>query len=1111
MGDAINLAARMEQAAPAGGILITEETHKLIAPLFETEALGPVKVKGKAEPVPARRVLAPKDMPGKVRGVAGLESPLVGRETEFAALEAALERLEAGVGGIVTIVGEAGIGKSRLVAEVRKRNLAEVCEPDGSPEPSQGLQSPQWVEGRCLSYGTSIAYLLWLDVLRGLLGLTPEATPAQALDTLRESVKGLCPESFDAVFPYLARIMSLPLEGGLAAKLEGRDSQDVKTHTFRAIQTLIACAASERPLVLVCEDLHWADPTSIELLEQILALTDRAGLLLICVFRPRPESNCWRVREMAARDFPHRHADVLLEPLSSGQSQVLVRNLLRIHTIPVQFRRRILSVAEGNPFYVEEILRGLIDQGAVIADEATGGWQVAEGAAEVELPSTLRGALLARIDRLQEDTKRVLKMASVIGRLFLYRILEAIAQEERDLDEHLITLQRQQMIRERARIPELEYIFKHELTREAAYNGLLKKDRRVFHRGVAQALEQLFPERVEEQLGVLAHHWERSGDARKAIAYLLRAGDQARMVYAHEESIDYYHRALGFLKERGERERTARTLMKLGLVHTAAFQPHKAREAYDEGFGLWEPGLPTEALAELGTPVGVLRFAAEEPLTLDPGRAGDDVSTFITGQLFEGLVEVDQDYNVLPAVAARWEIDQHGTRYRFWLREGLRWNDGTRLTAADFEHAWKRNLDPATGSPAAHLLYAIENGRALGEGEIDDPDRVGVTALNDRTLDVHLEGPTAYLLHLLAHPVAYPLPRTVVKAPGQLRVDPESFISNGPYQLLAWQQREQMLLGRNPFYRGRFPGNATRVECPIFTDFGAVLDAYAAGALDAISMINSDPGTIARARAAHGDELVFTPQLSTFYLAFRVDRPPFDDVRVRQAFAHAVDRESLAQDAWQGQYLPATGGFVPPGMPGHSSGIGLAYDPSRARRLLTEAGYPGGRGFPEVTWLYSGGSTREPVVPFLRNAWRRHLGLTLRVQYLEWKEFMDRGERDPAHLSLWGWFADYPDPDNMLRVVFHSAEGFNAPRWQSTRFDAVVEEAAEITDQRRRMDAYQEADRILVAEEAVALPLGYGRGRILVKPWVTVPRVPPALLRLKDVVCSPARRDDSEE
>jgi oligopeptide transport system substrate-binding protein len=151
------------------------------------------------------------------------------------------------------------------------------------------------------------------------------------------------------------------------------------------------------------------------------------------------------------------------------------------------------------------------------------------------------------------------------------------------------------------------------------------------------------------------------------------------------------------------------------------------------------------------------------------------------------------------------------------------------------------------------------------------------------------------------------------------------------------------------------------------------------------------------------------------------------------------------------------------------------------------------------------------VIPFLGDAWGRHLGVNLHAQYMEWKAFFDRGERDPAHLSLWGWFADYPDPDNMLRVVFHSAEGFNAPRWHNGHFDALVEEAAQVTDQQRRMELYQEADRILVAEEAVAMPLGYGRGRILAKPWVTVPRVRPAFMRLNTVVCSPAGSGDLAE
>ena len=257
MGDAVNLAARMESAADPGTILITEETHKLIAPLFDTEALGPIQVKGKTEPVAVYRVLAPKVAPVKPRGIAGLESPLVGREAEFRALQEAVEHLQAGVGGIVTLVGEAGIGKSRLVAEARKQTLAKVR------EPSQGWSSVQWVEGRCLSYGTSIAYLLWLDVLRGMLGMSVEDPPVAVRDRLRQWVQALCPDHLDDVYPYLGRLMSLPLEAEEKATVRDLEGEQLKAGTFQAVESLVESVAQQCPLVLICEDLHWADPTSV--------------------------------------------------------------------------------------------------------------------------------------------------------------------------------------------------------------------------------------------------------------------------------------------------------------------------------------------------------------------------------------------------------------------------------------------------------------------------------------------------------------------------------------------------------------------------------------------------------------------------------------------------------------------------------------------------------------------------------------------------------------------------------------------------------------------------------------------------------------------------------
>ena len=538
MGNAINVAARMERAAEPGTTLITKDTHKLIAPLFETESLGPIIVKGKTEPVHTYRVLASRIASGKVRGISGLDSPLVGREVKIAALQEALARLRGGVGSIVTIVGEAGIGKSRLVAELRKRNLENVS------KPTQGLNALLWVEGRCFSYSSSIAYTLWLDVLRGLLDVTVEDAPTLVRDVLQDWVIAFCPDSYNNVYPYLALLMSLPLTKEEDAFVNSVEPKKLKDSTFRALEMVFKVAADEQPLVLVCEDIHWADSTSLEVLEHLLGLTDRLALLVICVFRPRREHDSWQLQETVARDYGHHHIHLRLDPLGAEESEVLVGNLLHLEALPQGLRDRILGQGEGNPFYVEEIIRSLINEGAIVEDEVTGHWQATQVIAKVQIPDTLQGLLMARIDRLQMETKRVLQMASVIGRVFLYRVLDTIAEDERRLDDRLLTLQREELIRERARLPELEYIFKHELTREAAYNGLLKRERRVFHQKVAEALEQLFLEHIEKQVELLAYHWERAEELEKAIHYLLQAAERAARLYANEEAITLYTKAI---------------------------------------------------------------------------------------------------------------------------------------------------------------------------------------------------------------------------------------------------------------------------------------------------------------------------------------------------------------------------------------------------------------------------------------------------------------------------------------------------------------------------------------------------------------------------------------
>jgi oligopeptide transport system substrate-binding protein len=732
--------------------------------------------------------------------------------------------------------------------------------------------------------------------------------------------------------------------------------------------------------------------------------------------------------------------------------------------------------------------------------------------AELGIPQSVRVAIQSRLRVLPGSTQEVLRLAAVLGREFSFDTLAAATAAAAPDTAGAGAANRQEMLLdalERAEQAQLieavsegeggTFAFAHGLIPATLVDGLRVMQRRQLHRQAAAAIESRHPDDWE----TLAHHYSQAGQAEQAVVYLLKAGDRARSLYASQEAAGYYQQALVYLREQGDREGEARTLMKLGLVYTAAFQPDRAREAYDEAFRLWAPLRESREPEAAQAPAAVLRLAEMEPPTLDPGMMGDDTSAFIGAQLFEGLTRVDPEYNVLPAAASHWEILDNGQRYLFRLRPGLHWSDGLPLSAADFEYAWKRSLAMASQSPVAHLLYVVENARALGEGLIDDAGQVGVAALDRQTLEVRLEGPTAYLPHLLAHAVAYPLPRRIVEGPRQPWTDAENLVSNGPYQLAEWRRGDKLVLARNPFYPGQFPGNVDCVECRLFADFGSVLPAYEAGELDAISMINADQGTIARARTAYGSELAFMPQPSIFFLVFRTDQAPFDDVRVRQAFVHAVDRPALAREVWQGQYSPATGGFVPPGMAGHSAGIGLPYDPERAALLLADAGYPDGRGFPEVTWLCSGGSFDNPVIPFLRRAWQRTLGLDLEARSLDWAEFwgelMERRDRDPPHLSSWGWLADYPDPDSLLRVVFHSTEGVHPGHWHHARFDALVEKAGRIAEQPRRMELYREADRILVAEEAAVMPLGYVRGRILVKPWVTVPRVPPVMMRLKDV------------
>jgi oligopeptide transport system substrate-binding protein len=541
--------------------------------------------------------------------------------------------------------------------------------------------------------------------------------------------------------------------------------------------------------------------------------------------------------------------------------------------------------------------------------------------------------------------------------------------------------------------------------------------------------------------------------------------------------------------------------MKLGLTYQNAFEFQAARQAYEEGFLLWEQAMKAEPPERLLPAPHGLRVGVGEPPTLDPGLAGDNFSAVVVDQLFSGLVELSPEMGVVPDVARSWEMLDEGRRYIFHLRDDVRWSDGVRVTAGDFEFAWKRVLNPAASTQEANLLYDIKEARAYHEGHVSDPDLIGVRAVDEDTLVVELEGPTGYLPYLLCLWTTFPVPRHVVEAQGTAWTELENLVSNGPFRLVAWERGESMILERNPTYHGRSSGNLQQVALWFRgTDPGGWLQMYEENRLDVLVLQGLVPLTDwERGRQRHAGEFLSIADLATYYIGFDVRRPPFDDPRVRQAFALATDREALAHVTLRGFAFPATGGFVPPGMPGHSPGIGLPYDPEQARLLLAEAGYPGGRGLPELEVLSADTPPVVSAVGGLQTQWLHNLGVEITWKHLSWGEFLHRLLRESPHMWYMGWLADYPDPDNFLRVAEWRLTG----GWRHELYDRLIEGARRATDQGERMRMYQQAEPILI-QEAPIIPLCHFRSHVLVKPWVRrYPTSPMGLWFWKDVIIEP--------
>ena len=402
-GDPINTAARLQKAAAPGTVLVGESDVPARRDRSSTGS-GPeqFELKGKQDAVTAYRATGVRAVPGRARGVLGLETPFVGRDEQLAAAREAADAVLGGTGGILFITGEAGIGKSRLSAEVR--GLVEAAE---SPR-----GAPLWLEGRCVSYGESLPYWPYRDVLREWLGVSLQEPELRLRISLRREVERLFGERVLEIYPYLGAMLGLTLEAEAASRLAELSPEAVQYRTFEVVGELIARLADERPVVLAIDDLHWADATSLQLTEQLLGLSDTAAVLIVIKHRTEPDHPSWRVKTIAAEQYPHRSRELALRALSGDAHRELLVSLFGEGTIPQHLEQQILEGAEGNPFYLEELVGTLAETGVLVRDGD--GWRF-DHEAKIVIPPTVEKVILARIDRLSARDRDVLTAASVSG------------------------------------------------------------------------------------------------------------------------------------------------------------------------------------------------------------------------------------------------------------------------------------------------------------------------------------------------------------------------------------------------------------------------------------------------------------------------------------------------------------------------------------------------------------------------------------------------------------------------------------------------------------------------------------------------------------------------
>ncbi|MDY6837603.1 MAG: AAA family ATPase [Thermodesulfobacteriota bacterium] len=532
-GDTVNLGARLAKLAPPGEILVGLDTYRQAEGYFTFESMEPTQVKGKEQAVCIYKVLSPKEQPTKVHRTHGVRADLIGRKMEMAQLGEAVERLREGESTVISISGSAGTGKSRLVEEFKA---------------TLDLEEIQWREAHAYSYAQNIPYYPLVDMLNRAWQIDEGDPPETVKGKLESSIEYLIGEKED-VIPYVGSLYSLSYP-----EIEGVSPEFWKTRLHQAIQEILSALAQRAPTIICLEDLHWADPSSLDLLRFVFSEFRHPALFLLVY---RPYFSLYTSHQISALDKSYQ--EIRLQDLSASEAQNMTESLLKTNTIPSDLQRFILEKVEGNPFYLEEVINALIESGTLIRDNDN--WRLARSMGESGISPTIHGVISGRLDRLEKETKRILQEASVVGRAFLYEILKRVTELKGQIDRCLNGLERLDLIRTRSLQPELEYVFKHALTQEVVYNGLLKKERRAIHERIGRVMERLFQDRLSEFHEALAFHFKLGLSVLKAVDYLVKSGEKALRRYAVEESHQYFKEAFELLAKKTDKTKEEEGLL----------------------------------------------------------------------------------------------------------------------------------------------------------------------------------------------------------------------------------------------------------------------------------------------------------------------------------------------------------------------------------------------------------------------------------------------------------------------------------------------------------------------------------------------------------------------